>query len=617
MAKNSKPRKSKVSARRKAVAVQSVAATQAAADAERAVTHAVAEKPDAERPAAPSVEIAAPVSVAGHAESWTMNFAPEVPDRGGQPPLAMLMQAAKSVDPAEDRALALWAEGRKEEAIAFLERQIAEERSAGRGAVEPHVATLPLAVPPVIPVTPGAPPVAVEASEAPAVVAGPPTVPPVIVTRSDAPPVAVAPVVAAQAMAARPSSARFRYLGVSALALLVIAGGALAWSNRDYAEAVLADASISVPESDDVGAAFVADPAADAEPVVADERPAEIAAAVPEVAPVSIERPADPVEDPGRMANVSSAPDDARETGEIVLAEASVPSEPELSTVAVAPAEPELLVLPVEEPTREEPIAVAEATPPPRVDEQVAEVVDLAEPVRNVRQVGEGLATEWPASNGSAPPRAAAGDGATDAGSSEPPRILTEAEVAALTEVETLDAFPQDETSSPEVAAAEESPPVAAEPANVAVTLPLGHFQFSGGSAAPDGTTPQLADLASLGSEVDENAMRVPRARPQPTMAAYQQVPPPDSAPVRQRRAVVAEAYEPPARPRRQVYVPPPVVYRNMPPDVAYNQALADGYVIVQQDQARYFRPRAGRVYVVPAPAQPRRYEIIGRVPGW
>ena len=59
------------------------------------------------------------------------------------------------------------------------------------------------------------------------------------------------------------------------------------------------------------------------------------------------------------------------------------------------------------------------------------------------------------------------------------------------------------------------------------------------------------------------------------------------------------------------------MVYQRPPPNAAYDQALADGYVIVQQDQARYFRPRAGRVYVVPSPAQPRRYEIIGRVPGW
>ena len=76
-----------------------------------------------------------------------MDFAPPLSEAASPPPLAMVMQAAKSADPTEDRALALWNEGRKEEAIAFLEKQIAEERDAPQPAVAPLVVATPAAPP--------------------------------------------------------------------------------------------------------------------------------------------------------------------------------------------------------------------------------------------------------------------------------------------------------------------------------------------------------------------------------------------------------------------------------------------------------------------------------------
>ena len=296
-------------------------------------------------------------------------------------------------------------------------------------------------------------------------------------------------------------------------------------------------------------------------------------------------------------------------------------------------------MLPAEEdPVAEEPVVESESTPPPRIDERAPVVTEEegAGTPRPVRQVGEDFATEWPAAGtGSAPPRLAVetpDETPPDEAVADAPPVLSEAEVAALTGIEpSAEPVEADAAADTAAVAAEDAPPPEAEATegvepplpgpgdagNVAVTLPLGHFEFSGTAATASGAmTPRLADLAPVGSSTgaEESAVRVPRARPQPTAAAYRQVPPREE-PVRtrSRSVVVAEAYEAP-RPRRQASAQPPVVYRQAPLS-AYDRALADGYVIIQQDQARYFRPRPGRVYVVPA--QPRRYQIIGRVPGW
>ena len=162
------------------------------------------------------------MSLRGAAQSWSMNYSPELAGNASPPPLAMVMNAAKSDDPTEDEALALWNEGRKEEAIALLEKQIARERDAGLSAAPPE----------------GIVPAVIAAS--PQVIAPPVVAAPV----AAAPPVVVAPVVAAQALSARRANARFRYLGIGSLALLVLAGGALAWNKRDFAQAVLADVGV-------------------------------------------------------------------------------------------------------------------------------------------------------------------------------------------------------------------------------------------------------------------------------------------------------------------------------------------------------------------------------------
>ena len=88
-------------------------------------------------------EAGAPLNLAGPAAGWSMSFSPvgeaaagasalpraTMPDFLNKP--AGEGEAAVPPDPSEGVAFALWNEGRKEEAIAFLERQIALQKQPG------------------------------------------------------------------------------------------------------------------------------------------------------------------------------------------------------------------------------------------------------------------------------------------------------------------------------------------------------------------------------------------------------------------------------------------------------------------------------------------------------
>lgn len=590
------------------------------------------------------------VSLKGAAQSWSMNYAPDPVGDAAPPPLALLMNAAKSDDPTEDEALALWSQGRKEEAIALLEKQIAREREAAS-----HIAAAPaVVVPPAAaeePVVAPAPVVASPAAVAPAVVA--------------APPVTVAPAIAAQALTAPRAGRGFRYVGAGALALAIVAAGAVAVSNREQARAVLADAGIvEAPQAADAGGAMMADaaapPAAEKQEIEIGETAAPIGSAVPDAGSdafqdetsddvaVAATETGSAADDPG-ITEAAPGPDVIDITDPLAVDDppsetpADIPEDDVAETAAplVMPAESDSAGSTPDEGS--DAVAAAESAGPVRQAEDRADAViavagsaaEAAGPQlspRAVRQVGEEFATGWPAGTGSAPPRLVGGTPSPDMAPAEavpPPPAMTEAQVAALTGVEDAATTPVSEGAGTPAApeAVDAAPPPEAVPGatpapstSTAVPLPPGHFEFAPGAASPDGT-PLLTDLASRAPVDDADVARVPRARPQPTAAAYRQVPPPEPSRNRPRRVVVAEAYDPPPPPQRVARAEPPVVWQPgaIPPSSAYDQALADGYVIIQQDRARYFRPRPGRVYVVPAPPpQPYgRVEIIGRVPGW
>ena len=378
----------------------------------------------------------------------------------------------------------------------------------------------------------------------------------VVAASHTAPPVVMPPVVAAQAMPPR-TSARPRFVAATALGLLLVAGGALAWSNREPARPVLADAGVVQPAlaDENAGAAFMSNPAEQA-PSIGEDQAVEVA----EVAPVATPRlDAQAHDDVVALEDTASAPGDTGDSDEIVVAEATSPSVPEARELN-SPSVVDALALPAEDSVVDEALVVAESTPPPRVEERAA-VVTEEQPARQVRQVGENLATEWPASGtGSPPPRIAApssGDTPPDETASAAPAVPTRDEVAELTgaapEAEAVEAEASPEI--PAVAAIEVAPPVldtGGEPGSetVVVTLPPGHFELSGAAAvAADGVTPQLAELSPLAPAADETGMRTPRPRPQPTMAAYQQVPPAEPARTRPRRVFVAEVLRGAARP--------------------------------------------------------------------
>jgi hypothetical protein len=78
-------------------------------------------------------EARAPLTLKGAAHSWSMGFAPEASPADDAEAEMRLLTPAGLHDPAEGVAFALWNEGRKDEAIEFLERQIAREREPGGG----------------------------------------------------------------------------------------------------------------------------------------------------------------------------------------------------------------------------------------------------------------------------------------------------------------------------------------------------------------------------------------------------------------------------------------------------------------------------------------------------
>lgn len=73
----------------------------------------------------------------GSAQSWSMSYGPEFASSGGPGALPAM---DGPLDATESMAFALWNEGHREEAIAFLERRIAAERESGNAYVPPVAA---------------------------------------------------------------------------------------------------------------------------------------------------------------------------------------------------------------------------------------------------------------------------------------------------------------------------------------------------------------------------------------------------------------------------------------------------------------------------------------------